>query len=221
MPSDDPNSGDSQPDRRSPPDGPLSEEEFIAWRGAEARAEWVDGRVILMSPGNYAHVDLQIWLGGVLRFFVEFRQLGTVLGPEFQIRLAQQRRRRIPDLLYVSMAHQDRLRPTHLEGVPDLVIEIVSPDSEARDWREKYFEYESAGVQEYWIIDPASQHAELYILAGDGHYHQADERDGWLASAALPGLRLKIDWFWPATRPAGMEALRELGVRFLGSAGKR
>jgi len=205
---------DSPPGGRPLPDRPLTEEEFVAWCDLDenTRAEWIDGQVILMSPGNYAHVDLLGWLGSVLRFFVEFRQLGVVLGPEFQIRLADQRRRRVPDLLFVSTDHQDRLRETHLEGPPDMVVEVVSPDSEARDWREKFLEYQAAGVKEYWVIDPAAERVALYLLSDEGKYREAAQREGWLESAALPGLRLKTAWFWPATRPKGLDALRELGV---------
>ncbi|MGQ9574940.1 MAG: Uma2 family endonuclease [Thermoguttaceae bacterium] len=52
------------------------------------------------------------------------------------------------------------LRASDLHGAPVLAIEIVSPDSEARDWREKDLEYESGGVREYGVIDPMSRHVE-------------------------------------------------------------
>ena len=40
-----------------------------------------------------------------------------------------------------------------IEGAPDLIMEIVSPRSADRDRREKFTDYEAAGVREYWIID--------------------------------------------------------------------
>ncbi len=39
-------------------------------------------------------------------------------------------------------------------GMADLVIEVVSDDSVARDRADKFYEYQTAGIQEYWIIDP-------------------------------------------------------------------
>jgi Uma2 family endonuclease len=94
-----------------------------------------------------------------------------------------------------------------------MIMEIVSPDSESRDWRDKYQEYEAAGVREYWVIDPMSEHVELYFLSEQQRYERVAEIDGWLASTAVPGFRLKTNWLWPATRPKAIDALRELNER--------
>jgi Uma2 family endonuclease len=196
----------------------MSEEEFVAWCDEDTRAEWVAGEVIMMSPVNREHSDLVGWLVSLLRIFVEQRGLGQILS-DVQIRFASQRRRRAPDILFVTADHLDRLGPSHVEGPPDLVIEIVSPDSEARDWREKYLEYQAAGVREYWVIDPASQHVEAYAL-GPAHaqavvgaeYHRLEEKQGVIVSTVLSGLQVRIAWLWPQTRPKILEAARDLGL---------
>jgi Uma2 family endonuclease len=204
-----------------PPPGKMTEEEFVAWCDEDTRAEWVDGEVIMMSPVNVDHGRLLKWLLGVLGGFVEEKDLGEVL-PDVQVRLATQRTRRVPDIWFISNARRDLLRRAHLEGPPDLIIEIVSPDSEARDWREKYLEYQAAGVREYWVIDPMSQHAEAYALSGGGSaetpaaaasgYRRIEEKDGAIESVVLPGFRLRTAWLWPETRPKVLAALREIGL---------
>ena len=73
-----------------------------------------------------------------------------------------------PDLLFVSNARSGQLRKNHLEGPPDMLVEIVSPESVDRDWNEKPAEYEAAGVPEYWIVDPMTQRAEVYVLSATG-----------------------------------------------------
>ena len=161
-------------DLKLAPPGRMSEEEFVAWCDEDTRAEWVDGEVIMMSPRNVDHGDLLRWLLGVLGAFIEERNLGVVL-PDVQVRLATQRTRRVPDIWFISSQRRDLLRRAHLEGPPDLIIEIVSPDSESRDWREKYLEYQAAGVREYWVIDPMSQHMEAYALAASGSAETAAE----------------------------------------------
>lgn len=43
-------------------------------------------------------------------------------------------------------------------------MEVVSDDSVERDWRDQYFEYEAAGVDEYWLVDPQYQPIAPYDL---------------------------------------------------------
>ena len=194
------------------PVGRMTEEEFLAWYPDDVRAEWVDGEVIMMSPSSTDTDDLNGWFLAILRSFARRKNLGRVLGPNSMVRLATQRRRRIPDILFVQNSRLDIIRTNHLEGAPDLAVEIVSPESFARDWREKYQEYETAGVQEYWVIDPQSEHAELYVLGDDRKYQRQTEQDGYLKSMLLPGFNLRTIWFWTAPRPDELDVLRELGV---------
>jgi Uma2 family endonuclease len=196
-----------------PPKSSMTEEEFVTWCFKdEVRAEWIDGEVIIMSPVSTEHARLVNWLLQVVSIFVEQRELGTVLGPELFVRFAPKKRRYLPDLFFVAAPRTDLFRKAHFEGAPDMIMEVVSPDSVARDWRDKYVAYESAGVREYWVIDPMSERAEAYALSDAGKYRGIAERDGWLASIAVVGLRLKTEWFWPATRPKTLDALRELDV---------
>ena len=195
----------------------MTEEEFVAWCDEDTRAEWVDGEVIIMSPANLEHCDLNAWLIRVLGTFVEEHGLGVVL-PDATIRLARQRRRRVPDVWFLAESRRHLLSENHIEGPPDLVIEIVSPDSLSRDWREKYLEYQAAGVREYWIIDPMARHVEAYALEAsppsetsatkEDRYHRVEEREGIIASTVLPGFRLRTAWLWPP-RPQAMAALHE------------
>jgi Uma2 family endonuclease len=198
----------------------MTEEEFVAWCDEDTRAEWVDGEVIMMSPMNAPHSDTVNWLGSVLRVFVEEHDLG-VIHSEVQTRFARLRRRRAPDIWFVTKDRVGLIHRNHLEGPPDLAVEIVSPDSEARDWREKYIEYEAVGVREYWVIDPSSEHMEAYSLTAvesqpgepaATRYRRLPEDDGVIASVVLPGFRLRVEWLWPQTRVKVLEALAQLGV---------
>jgi Uma2 family endonuclease len=198
----------------------MTEEEFVAWCDEDIRAEWIEGEVVMMSPMSDPHSDLVGWLGSLLRIFAEERDLGVVR-PEMQTRLAALRRRRVPDIWFVTKDRAGLIQRNHLEGPPDLAVEIVSPDSEARDWREKYLEYEAAGVREYWVIDPASKHMEAYALVGEQaqvaeeaakRFQRLPETGGVIESVVLPGCRLRVAWLWPETRVKVLEALAQLGV---------
>lgn len=52
-------------------------------------------------------------------------------------------------------------------GAPDWIIEIVSPSSKPRDYMTKLFKYRTAGVREYWIVDPDKQMAMVYGFEND------------------------------------------------------
>lgn len=191
----------------------MTEEEFVAWSfREEINSEWVAGEVIVMSPKSTEHDRVHHWLTVLLTVFMEPRELGSVHGPELQVRFPEKPSRRQPDILFLSKAHSDRLRTTYVEGPPDMIMEIVSPESLARDWRVKYLEYEAAGVSEYWVIDPMAEHAELYVLSAERKYNSIAEREGWLVSTAISGFRIKPEWLWPATRPKVADALLEMNA---------
>jgi Uma2 family endonuclease len=191
----------------------MTEEEFVAWCDEDVRAEWVDGEVIVMSPANFIHGRLVLFLSRILADFVEFHKLGIVPGPDYFVRLPTLARRRIPDLMFIAQNRVQLISENHLEGSPDLVVEIVSPDSEARDWREKYHDYEAAGVREYWVIDPNSPRVEAYALGADAKFRCIEETDGRIASTVLPGLHLRTAWLWQDPLPLVGDVLKELGVR--------
>lgn len=67
-----------------------------------------------------------------------------------------------PDICVIC--DPSKLDETGCHGAPDWVIEIVSPSSKARDYFKKLFKYRSAGVREYWIVDPAKKAVNVYQL---------------------------------------------------------
>jgi Uma2 family endonuclease len=195
------------------PTGPMTEEEFVAWCREDVRAEWVDGEVILMSPASSRHELLLAWFSALLQICADSQQAGRVYGPELQLRFAKRRRsRRAPDIKFVAIEHLDRVQKNHIEGPADLVIEIVSRDSVARDWREKFAEYARAGVPEYWIVDPLSEGMEALRLGPSGRYRKIRAVEGRVNSVVLPGFWLKPEWFWQDPLPNVLQVARDWGL---------
>lgn len=77
---------------------------------------------------------------------------------------------REPGLLFIAREHLARLKETYLDGPATLGVEIISPDSRARDLGEKFYGYEQGGLREYWLIDPQRRQAESYRLGADDIY---------------------------------------------------
>lgn len=188
----------------------MTEEEFEAWCDEDVKAEWVEGRVIVHSPARPRHADIAGWLVSVLRAFVRHHELGKVLGPEVQFRIPG--RRRVPDVLVVLKDRLNIVGETRLEGPPDLALEIISPDSVERDYREKYLEYQSAGVKEYWIVDYFNARLRAYALNAEGRYADLPDEDGLIRSRVLPGFYLRAAWLWQEPLPDELDTLRKLGV---------
>jgi len=185
----------------------MTYEEFLAWADEDTLAEWVDGEVVMTTPASDRHQDLVGFLESLLRLYVEERELGIVRSAPFQVKLEHGRE---PDLIFIAREHLTRLKTSHVEGPPDLVVEVVSPESVARDRGEKFYEYAQGGVPEYWLIDPQARWAEFYRLK-EGYYRPAlSGETGVYRSEAVVGFWLRIEWLWE--RPRVLQALRELRV---------
>lgn len=200
-------------DGRPVPGLRMTEAQFDRWCTEDIKAEWIDGKVIVVAPASGEHSDLNFWIMRLLADFVERRELGIVRGPEFLVRLASQKRRRCPDVMFVSNSRAGMLRPTYMEGAPDLIMEIVSPDSESRDWRDKYLDYEAAGVREYWVIDKRSQKIEAYALSRKKTFERLEEKRDAIQSKVLRGFYLKPAWLWRSPLPKLSEIAKELKLR--------
>ena len=120
---------------------------------------------------------------------------------------------REPDILFVSNARLSQLQGTYLSGPADLVIEIVSPESQKRDRVDKFGEYEQGGVGEYWLIDPTRPQAEFYRRGQDGRFHIADpDASGRYTCPTLPGVWVQVNWFWQNPPPDVLGVLKEWGI---------
>lgn len=195
----------------TPPPG-MTYEEFLEWADG-IRAEWVDGEVIVMSPASVAHQRILSFLAALLQHFVEANELGLILFAPFQMRLRTRPSGREPDAIFIARERLDKLQNAYLDGPADMVIEIISPDSRARDRGDKYYEYEQAGVREYWLIDPVRKQAEFYQLGSNGIYSAvAIGGDGIFHSDVIEGLWLKVDWLWQDPLPTLMSVLKEWGL---------
>ncbi|GBC95815.1 hypothetical protein HRbin16_01612 [bacterium HR16] len=189
----------------------MSLDEFLQWLDEDTHAEWVDGEVLLMSPISGEHQGISEFLLVVISTFVRSNQLGEVRYEPFQMRLANSSRS--PDILFVSNANLHRLKETYLDGAADLVVEVISPESRARDRGEKFYEYEAAGVREYWLIDPERKQAEFYQLTEGGVYHTVlATSQGVYHSRVLDGLWLQVEWLWQQPKPTIIDVLNQWGM---------
>lgn len=195
------------------PSGPISFEEFLDWCDEDTRAEWVKGRVVLLSPASGPHQRIGSFLEVLLHLYVQRHGLGEIWRAPFRMKLASVPSAREPDLLFLADRRSMFVERTYVDGPADLAIEIISPESVERDRVEKFHEYEAVGIREYWLIDPERQKAEFYSLGKKGRSTLipvgGDEK---FHSTVISGFSLRVEWLWQTPLLRTEDVLRELGL---------
>lgn len=176
-----------------PPQGAWAYDDYARLPDDGWRYEIIGGELHISPAPSAEHQSIVVALVHLLRSFVRQHELGRVLAAPIDVMLPDLASPVQPDVLVVLKANLAIIQQ-RVEGVPDLVIEVLSPATARYDRQTKYRLYAEAGVTEYWIIDPATGAADVYTRRGNGfvplgHY----ERGGVIRSELLPALRLPID----------------------------
>jgi len=192
----------------------MSYDEWQEWYGKEERnrGEWVRGEVIPFMPPLLSHGDIVNFLNRLIGNYSDVYGLGRVYVEAAELWLPDSDAARVPDVCFISHEHTDRRTARRLEGYADLVVEVISRDSVSRDRRQKFTEYQTAGIPEYWIVDPRPrrQTVEIYLLDEHGRYQElARERSGRLRSRVLPGFWIDPSWLWQDPLPGPYQLIAQ------------
>jgi Uma2 family endonuclease len=180
-------------------EGKLSFEAFLEWMDEDTHAEWADGVIEMTSPASTKHLNIGKFLIGVIERYCRFHDLGEIMPHGLQMKLPDLPSRE-PDLVFIKKQNLSRLKKTFLDGAGDLVIEIVSPESDTRDYKKKFGEYAKGGVNEYWLIDQRNDTAKFYVLE-NGKYSEVKPQNGRYTSREIAGFWLQMDWLWQNPLP--------------------
>jgi len=163
--------------------------EYVTWRDDD-RWELIRGVPYAMSPGpGYRHQRILMELAGTFHAAFKGRRCEPLAAP-LDVRLAEDTVVQ-PDLMVVCNDRQKR--PTHIEGAPALVVEIISPTTAVHDRARKLGLYAEHGVQEYWIITPYPSVVEVLVLAGATYrVHSALGKADTLSSPTFPELTFPL-----------------------------
>lgn len=191
----------------------ISYEDFLAGAGEDLHAEWVNGEVIVHMTAKPLHQRVLNFLNMLLAQFVQVFALGEVFIAPMQMKATPDGPGREPDIMFVARDHLDRVLENRLTGPADLVIEIISDDSVGRDLDEKLFEYQEAGVLEYWIIDPRPRRKRaLFYRLDENRKYQAASADtqGIYRSVSVPGFWIDVNWLWADPMPNALATVAEI-----------
>jgi Uma2 family endonuclease len=199
----------------------MTYEEFLTKIDEGAHAEWVAGEVTVFMPPKIAHQRLKNLLSTLMTDFVATFDLGEILTAPCEMLLVPGHIAREPDILFVAREHLVRLTEDRLQGPADLAVEFLSDSSVRRDRDVKFYEYQAAGIPEYWIFDPRrkKERVDFYQLGPDGKYQAvALDEDGRYHSRVLPGFWLTPSWFWQDPLPNPLALLARIAPQALQAA---
>ena len=128
------------------------------------RAELIDGQIYDMAPPSPFHQELVMELSATLRDYIKKNSGSCKVYPApFAVFLNQDDHNYVePDISVIC--DPNRINEKGCNGAPDFIIEIVSPSSQRMDYLTKLFKYRTAGVREYWIVDPDKKRIREYWI---------------------------------------------------------
>lgn len=171
----------------------MSADEYFA-TGVETSLpyELIEGELTLSPPPNIRHQEIQFNLSLILGNWVKSAKVGRVLTEPVAVRTAADTIL-LPDIVVISNEQYEAARGGNVLTCPDLVIEIISPHGRRRDRIVKFGLYESAGIPNYWIVDPESRAIEGYELNADGRYVRVHQQEDLTKFSAPPFPELVIN----------------------------
>ena len=131
------------------------------------RAELIDGQIYYMAPPSRRHQRISTRLASLIDHYIDsHHSTCQVYAAPFAVFLNADDKNYVePDISIIC--DTDKLTDTGCTGAPDWIIEIVSPSSRRTDYFTKLFKYRTAGVREYWIVDPDKNRILVYNFASE------------------------------------------------------
>lgn len=170
--------------------------DYLKWSFLD-RVELIKGKVVKMSPAPSRNHQLIVRV--VNRYFDQYfldKPCGLFYAP-FDVRLPVPGAKKDstvvqPDLTVIC--DLSKVDERGCFGIPDILVEIVSPGNSRHDMNVKFKLYEACGVKEYWIIQPQERSVLIYVLENNKYIGLPPFTEGTEAAGHLfPNLSLPVD----------------------------
>jgi Uma2 family endonuclease len=161
--------------------------------------EYIDG-VVYMSPSpSTKHQRVSGRLNTKLMLYLENKPCEVIQAPydiELKCDDIHDTKIVIPDLSVIC--EKKGFTDNKYIGIPDLIIEILSPSNQGHDLVTKFNLYMKYKVKEYWIVNPIKDAVTVYSLNDDGFYEQADIKvdTGIVHSSILTDFEVNLDYIF-------------------------
>lgn len=141
------------------------------------RAELIDGQIYMMAPPNTTHQKISWKLHQTIGNYIDSKN-GTcdVYAAPYAVFLNKDDVNYVePDLSIIC--DKSKINEKGCFGAPDWVIEITSPSDPQRDYGVKLFKYRTAGVREYWIVNPQKKTITVFDFEHEKRSNQYNWED--------------------------------------------
>lgn len=135
------------------------------------RHEILEGEHFVNPAPNLYHQQVSRRIQFQLYNEIEMKELGVVIDAPVDVQLSEHDIVQ-PDLVIITRARRHIMTPIKVKGVPDLLIEILSPSNPDHDLVTKRRVYERCGVLEYWIVHP-DEHRVSQLFLVEGKYSES------------------------------------------------
>lgn len=131
------------------------------------RAELIDGELYMMATPSRIHQKFVMILSNNIFNYIQGKNGDCEVYPSpFAVFLNADNEIYLePDISVIC--DKNKLTDDGCKGAPDWIIEVVSPSSRQMDYNKKLFKYRTAGVREYWIVDPEKNRIMVYDFEHD------------------------------------------------------
>jgi Uma2 family endonuclease len=148
-------------------------------------AELIENQIYMSPAPAFKHQTTVQSIYKELDKLVEDKGKGIVIIAPYDIKLDKTRNSVQPDIIVILDSNPNQIDEAgRFEGVPDLLVEILSPGNKDYDLITKKDLYEKFGVKEYWIVDPETKLSMGFVLSG-GAYIKISEEIGKINSPLL------------------------------------
>lgn len=155
--------------------------------------EVIDGEFYMSPAPDWIHQEQLSNLDYFVKNWVKAHGLGRIVNAPIGVVLDDENGLE-PDLLFISHARAHIIQRRGVFGPPDLVVEVLSPSTEARDRGLKLRRYAASGVAHYWMLDTDGPRIEERVLEEGGYRLIGTYGPGETFRPTLfPGLEIALD----------------------------
>ena len=175
--------------------------DYLTWID-DKRRELINGFIHLMSGPLRRHGRISLKIERIIDLFIEMNKGKChIYHAPFDVRLplhGSLADNKIHDVVQPDICvicDLTKLDDKGCVGAPDLIVEVLSPASMKYDWHYKFSLYETAGVREYWIVDPKATAIYVFLLQPDGKYDLGTIYESGQQAVVhiFEGLKLDVD----------------------------